>query len=117
MNGNLFIEAVIWFFAIAGCMLLLCDLARYFMFRNTLPEKMTLLIPAEALGANCRAGIANLLNLLYEQNPDGNYELIVLDNAMQPALAEDIRTVSDVAECVYIANSENVAAYIKQSFQ
>ncbi len=117
MSGNLFLEMALWFFAIAGCMLLVCDLVRYFMYKDTLPEKLTVLIGAETLGENRRAGIANLLNLLYEQNPDGSYELIVLDNAARPDLAKDIRAIADATECVYIANSENVAEYVKQSFQ
>lgn len=117
MSGNLIWDAIIWFFAIAGFMLILCDVVRHFMFKNTLPAKMTVLIPADSLGENCRVGIANLLNLLYEQNPDGSYELIVLESAAFPAHAKDIRTVADATECVYIANSENVAQYIRQSFQ
>lgn len=117
MSGNLILDAVVWFFAIAGCMLLLCDVVRHFMFKNTLPEKMTVLIPAETLGEGCRVGIANLLNLLYEQNPDGSYELIVLENDASGSCVADIRAVADATECVYIANPKNVAQYIQQSFQ
>lgn len=117
MSGNLWADMIIWFFAIAGFMLILCDIVRYFMYKDTMPEKLTVLLDAAALGENSRVGITNLLNLLYEQNPDGKYEVIVLDNASNSCLPDSIRYIADATECVYIANAENVAQYIKQSFQ
>lgn len=117
MSNNLWADIIIWFFAIAGFMLILCDIVRYFMYKDTLPKKLTVLLEATTLVESSRAGIANLLNLLYEQNPDGKYEVIVLDNAANPGLADSVRCIADATECVYIANAENVTQYIKQSFR
>ena len=116
MSSNLWTDMIIWFFAFAGFMLILCDIVRYFMYKDTLPNKLTVLLEADALGENSRVGIANLLNLLYEQNADGKYEVIILENTENTDFTNSIRCIADATDCVYIANAENVAQYIKQSF-
>ncbi len=116
MSGNFWWDIVFWFFAIAGLLLMLCDIVRYFMFKNTLPAKLTVLIPGNTLGENCRVSVANLLNLLYEQNPDGDFELIVVDNSADPALSQALDLLCDAGDCIYAAGAADVAEYIKHSF-
>ena len=110
-------EFLLWFFALAGFAVLACDIVRYFMFKNTLPDQMTVLIPAEAVRENAHAGIANLLNLLYEQNPEGAYDIIILDNNEPSELLNQVSPLCDAADCLYIANPQNVAQYLKDSYK
>ena len=115
MSGNFWWDIVFWFFAIAGLLLMLCDIVRYFMYKNTLPARLTVLIPSGTLGENSRVSVANLLNLLYEQNPDGTFELIVVDDSNDPALSREIDSLADVSDCIYIASAADTAEYIKHS--
>lgn len=117
MSGILWWDVVFWFFATAGVLLILCDSVQYFMYKNTLPQQMTVLIPADALRKNARAGVANLLNMLYEQNPNAQYEILIVDNTHDPILKRDLQKIVDATDCVYVANAENIGEYIKQSFQ
>ena len=117
MQTNILPELLLWFFALAGFAVLLCDIVRYFMFKDTLPVQMSVLIPAEAVRENARGGIANLLNLLYEQNPEGRYELIVLDNSESSDILKQVAPLCDITDCLYVANAKNVSEYIQQSFK
>ncbi len=117
MQATILPELLLWFFALAGFAVLLNDVVRYFMYKNTVPAQMSVLIPASSVSEKARVGIANLLNLLYEQNPHGQYELIILDNGETGDILKQIAPLADTAESVYVANSANVAEYIKQSFQ
>ena len=114
MSGSLLWDIPIWFFALAGAMLMLCDIVQYFIYKDALPQKMCILIPDDTLRENCRPQIANLLNLLYDKNPAGDYELIILSENARPELSKEIGIIADAADCVYIANADNAAAYIKQ---
>lgn len=117
MSGILWWDVVFWFFAIAGVLLILCDSVQYFMYKNTLPQQMTVLIPADALRKNARAGVANLLNMLYEQNPDGNFEIIILDNTQDAMLRRELHTLADASDCLFIAQTKDVTEYITHNFQ
>jgi len=114
---NVWLEMLLWFLAMAGAVILTYDTLHYFMYKNTLPEKMTLLISADALGHEKRLAVANLLNLLYEQKPSGEYDLIIIGKPDDATLKKEINTIVDASECVYIADAQNVARYIEQSFQ
>lgn len=116
MCGNIWWDIVFWFFAIAGLLLMLCDAVRHFMFKNTLPGQLTVLIPGDALRENCRVRVANLINLLYEHNPDGDFDVIVINDSADPFLSRELAILEDASDCIYVAGSADVAEYIKHGF-
>ncbi len=116
MNGSIFAEIIIWFFAIIGLTLLFLEALHFFSYKSTLPAKLTVLLPAEAVQESGSIGIAALLGLLYEENPDGKYEIIIVEDAQTPTNIDALRCITNASDCVYIANSENITAYIKESF-